>query len=335
MPPSFDKLSGCLLGQCVGDAFGYPVEGADSDECLDYLHRQMKPLWHNTVADLSHPFGQYTDDSQLARELLISLLECKGYDPDDYARRICYQFDNHLVIGPGLACHDAVRRIKAGVPLDLAGCPPPQAGNGTAMRAAPIGMLYHDRPKEMIRVARQQGWITHRDPRCDAGSIAIAGAVALALHGSASPDSFCNQLTEWMSEADPAFASYVRELPTIVSVRPEDALIWINRAGKEEGYVDHWPGISPFVVSSVLWSLYAFLHSPDDYYASIWTSIAVGGDVDSTAAMTGAISGAYVGASALPQHLLDQLHDHNHWRATDLLSLCHRAEQFQNRSAGH
>jgi ADP-ribosylglycohydrolase len=44
----------------------------------------------------------------------------------------------------------------------------------------------------------------------------------------------------------------------------------------------------------VLWSLYSFLRSPEDYWETVCTAIAVGGDVDTTAAMAGAVSGAYL-----------------------------------------
>jgi ADP-ribosylglycohydrolase len=325
MPVSLDKFTGCLLGQCLGDALGYPVEGCPAHECLDYLHRQMKPLWFDRQVDLVHPFGQYTDDSQMARELLVSLAADPEFNPDNYVARLRPLFQSGRAIGPGIACIDAMRRIEAGVPWQEAGCPAPQAGNGTAMRAAPVGMMFCDRPIEMIRLAREQGWITHRDPRCDAGSIAIAGAVALALNGQVEPAEFCGRLCEWMSEADAEFGQLVAELPDMLDKTPAEVAQWASSAGKPRGYVDHWPGISPFVIGTVLWSLYCFLKTPDDYYVSVWASIAVGGDVDTTAAITGAISGAYNGQRALPRHMLTKLHDHGIWRLADLESLCEAA----------
>lgn len=330
MKVSLDKLSGCLLGECLGDALGYPVEGCSSDECLDYLHSHLLPMWHGLEFDSRHPFGQYTDDSQMARELLASLVAKPSFDPDDYITRLRPLFDQHLAIGPGIACLDAMRRIARGVPWHEAGCPPPQAGNGTAMRAAPVGMMHLHDPETMLRIAQQQGWITHRDPRCDGGSVAIAGAVALALNGECVPQKFCDQLAVWMDHSHREFADLVRQLPHHLAAKPEEAVYWIARAGKSDSYVDSWPGISPFVVSTVLWSLYSFLRTPDDYFASIWTSIGVGGDVDTTAAITGAISGAYNGKSALPVHLLEQLHDHGEWRLKELEALCVKAHQSGN-----
>jgi ADP-ribosylglycohydrolase len=327
MHVEYDKFAGCLLGQCLGDALGYPVEGAPPLECLNYLRLQVEPLWRGETIASPYPFGQYTDDSQMARELLISLEANPDFDPQDYVARLRPLFDKRLVIVPGLACLDAMHRIARGARWQDAGCPPPQAGNGTAMRAAPVGMMYHKRPKELIRIARQQGWITHRDSRCDAGSIAVAGAVALALEDRVDARPFCEQLAAWMTEANREFAEYVSKLHKRVSQQPEAALRWIARAGKPKDHVDSWPGVSPFVITTVLWCLYSFLRTPDDYFASLWTSIAVGGDVDTTAAITGAISGAYNGRTAFPTHLLAKLHDHGAWGIHQLDTLCSRAYQ--------
>ncbi|WP_082218394.1 ADP-ribosylglycohydrolase family protein [Kamptonema formosum] len=50
-----------------------------------------------------YPFGQYTDDSQLARELLESYLACGRFDPSDYARRIAAIFAENRIVGRGRA----------------------------------------------------------------------------------------------------------------------------------------------------------------------------------------------------------------------------------------
>jgi len=51
------------------------------------------------------------------------------------------------------------------------------------------------------------------------------------------------------------------------------------------------------------------------------TAIQVGGDVDTTAAMTGAISGAYLGLEALPRHLVARVNDHGAWGFDELVRL--------------
>jgi ADP-ribosylglycohydrolase len=88
-------------------------------------------------------------------------------------------------------------------------------------------------------------------------------------------------------------------------------------------YADSWLGISAFVTPSLAWSLYAFLRTPDDYWATICTAIGVGGDTDTMAAMAGAMSGARLGVDVLPADLVSKLHDRGDWKAPELVALAH------------
>jgi ADP-ribosylglycohydrolase len=195
------------------------------------------------------------------------------------------------------------------------------------MRAGPIGLLYHGEPAGLIQAAHDQGRITHQDPRCSAGAIAIAGAVSLAVQGGEiETKGFLAQLCEWVGTLNVSTGEAVEHLAEWGALAPEEAAILIAKAGSPD-FLDAWQGISPFVTGSVLWSLYSFLRSPDDYWETICTAIAVGGDVDTTAAMAGAISGAYLGLDALPSNLTHHLNDQGHWRFPDLVDLaetCHR-----------
>jgi ADP-ribosylglycohydrolase len=112
-----------------------------------------------------------------------------------------------------------------------------------------------------------------------------------------------------------------------VDLPAKEAAPLIASVGRTPDYVDGWQGISPFVTSSVLWSLYSFLRSPEDYWETVCTAIAVGGDVDTTAAMAGAISGAYLGMQAIPRRLARCLTDRGTWDFAELVELayeCHR-----------
>ena len=102
---------------------------------------------------------------------------------------------------------------------------------------------------------------------------------------------------------------------------PEAAARRLHEAGLESSYAGRWGGISGYVVPSVAWSLYAFLRTPDDYWATVCTAIGVGGDTDTMAAMAGALSGARLGAGALPPALLARLTDRGQWGVGDLTKL--------------
>jgi len=322
--PRKEQFSGCLVGQCLGDALGFPVEGALPAVCSRYVDEYLRS---GQVPDGSRgvfPFGQYTDDSQLARELMQSYASCARFDPSDYAARIAAIFSENRIVGRGRATDEAARRLACGVPWDESGTPSPSAGNGSAMRAGPIGLLFFDDPNGLLRAAVDQGRITHKDARCSAGAVAIAGAVALAVqYETVDTTAFVSQLCEWTAPLEQVVASGVAQLDDWIALPPEEAVTRISGVGLAPNYSDGWQGISPFVIGSVLWSLYSFLRSPHDYWETICTAIAVGGDVDTTAAMAGAISGAYVGLESIPEKFAHRVTDQGIWGFGQLLDLAH------------
>jgi ADP-ribosylglycohydrolase len=326
--PGEERYSGSLIGQCLGDALGFVVEGESPEVCREYVEGTLKAGRAGERNRDPFPFGQYSDDSQLARELLQSYAARGRFDPRDYAHRIAMIFVEDRIVGRGRATQQAAWRLAAGVPWEEAGTPSPSAGNGSAMRAGPIGLLFFDDPEKMARAAHDQGRITHRDPRCSAGAIAIAGAVTLAVrHEKIEAGPFLSQLADWAAPIEESVATGLRQLAGWMHLLPEEAAVLISGGGQNPDYPDGWQGISPFVTTSVLWSLYSFLRSPKDYWETVCTAIAVGGDVDTTAAMSGAISGAYLGLDEIPGQLARRVTDQGTWGFDELVGLarlCHR-----------
>ncbi|MCB9891419.1 MAG: ADP-ribosylglycohydrolase family protein [Planctomycetes bacterium] len=318
------RIRGCLVGQALGDAFGFPVEGYGPDVCRPYADAHLGPDATLPRGRSPFPFGQITDDTQLARELVLSYVQQHTFDPADYARRIAVLFEQERVVGRGLATEEAAQRLQCGVPWNEAGTPAPSAGNGSAMRAAPIGIFFHADGAQRARTACEQSQITHRDPRCLAGSVAIAEATALALRGDVPLEAWPSVIAGAMIPIDPGFAACVADLARWVQLEPDEAAARIARAGLPNDHEDDWRGISPFVVGSVTWSLYAFLKSPEDPLRALHVAIAVGGDVDTTAAMTGAIAGAHLGLAAWPSELTRHIQDQGAWRETEWLELADR-----------
>jgi ADP-ribosylglycohydrolase len=314
-----DQYVGCLIGQCLGDALGFVMEGQPTDRCMKYVEVTLR------TQDLAQmKWGQYSDDSQLARELILSYVSRRVFDYQDYAHRIARIFSEGRAIGEGAGTGRAARRLIRGVPLEEAGEPPPYAGNGSAMRAAPIGLIYYDKPERLIQASHDQSRITHRDKRCSGGAIAIAGAVALALTlTQLRAETFCPKLAEWVAPYDAVLAdSLTRQMRDWLELEPMEALPEISVVGLTDTQLNEgWIGISPFVTSSVLWSLYSFLRTPEDYWQSICTAISSGGDVDTTAAMSGAMAGARVGIKRIPRAWALRLTDSGEWGYYDLVEL--------------
>jgi len=335
MLPRKDQYSGCLIGQCLGDALGFVVEGFSPQACKRYIEDILRTGQTIDFGHFPFLFGQYSDDSQLARELMQSYEERRKFDPTDYAERIKLIFAEKRIVAFGYSTKEAAKKLAQGVSWEESGTPAPSAGNGSAMRAAPIGLFFFDDPQTLVQAAHNQGRITHTDPRCSAGAVAISGAIALALQNEAiDAGSFISTLAEWTSVVDARFASELKKLVEWLPKPPEEAATFIVNAGFDAEYIDddEWKGMSAYVISSVLWSLYSFLKTPDDYWETICTAIGVGGDVDTTAAMAGAVSGAHLGISAIPARLTGYLNDRGTWKLDKLVELAHRCYDIKMHS---
>ena len=93
-----NKLLGCLFGGAVGDTFGGPYEFKlrDSYEITENMEYN---------GNFGLKAGSYTDDTSTMLCLLMSLLECNGFDNMDQIEKYeqtkthclttCQRFRNH------------------------------------------------------------------------------------------------------------------------------------------------------------------------------------------------------------------------------------------------
>jgi ADP-ribosylglycohydrolase len=328
VPLPFEFGAGCLVAQGLGDALGFLVEGQPPAICHEFVNTALAEPDPPSGIRSGFAFGQYSDDTQLARELGLSLVACGGWDPNDFAQRVGRLFAENIIVGRGQATQAAAHRILAGTPWGEAGEPSPSAGNGAAMRAAPVGLFFTD-PAERLWVADEQARVTHLDPRSRAAAILVADVVALALHDG------------WQGGLDGLawLASRVQALdPTLAHCLAVEMPRWLQQAGEPAAEIacaadpplgsahhfERWQGISPFAIPSVLYALYAFLSAPLQPEDVLARSVAVGGDVDTVAAMAGAMTGARSGLSGLGPRLTrwaGRLTDQGYFGATHLAGL--------------
>jgi ADP-ribosylglycohydrolase len=133
---SKDRFLGCLLGCAVGDALGAPHEGlwAESVPSAEVLLTGFMEVE-------GYSLGQYTDDTQLSVATVESIVECRDISYPHIARQIARLWKNQSVIGPGGACTRAATTFLKTGDWTTCGAPVGQAGNGTAMRTAVVGIL--------------------------------------------------------------------------------------------------------------------------------------------------------------------------------------------------
>jgi ADP-ribosylglycohydrolase len=322
-------LAGCLLGQALGDALGFVVEAQPPEAARQYVDDYLLAGRAGELAHPEFPFGQYSDDTQLARELVLSFVDARGWDPELFSRRLAAIFAEDRDVGAGPATRAAAMRLLSGVHWTRSGTPAPYAGNGSAMRAAPLGVLFGTDDRAMLRAAQEQSQITHQDSRCAAGSLAVAGAVSLAVaRYPVEHDQFLCAVADLAGRADQSVATAIRNLRGWTHLPPAEAACRLHSERLDPDYAEDWRGVSAFVIPSVVWSLYAFIRTPDDYWTTLCTAIGVGGDTDTMAAIAGAISGARLGSGALPAPLVRRVHDRDGWGFEQLIDLARHAARL-------
>jgi ADP-ribosyl-[dinitrogen reductase] hydrolase len=279
-------MCNALLGCAVGDALGVPFETklANYEPLVAWDGKSFLGSDHHGLGP-----GMYSDDTQMSLMVAESLIENKGFNPEDLASRYVDWIVSKRARGYGKTTLFAIQNLLQGKSYKESGIAG-SYGNGTAMRAAPFGVFFRDDPQTLIKVAKIDSAITHASEEAEAGSLAIALASAAACNGTTS--TLLDQLWEVLPESKTKSAVYsLDSLLDSPYITAEQALRLIGTKGD--------------VRQTVPAALYCFLKF-DNYHDAVLAAIKAGGDTDTTAAIVGALFGAKLGAKGI-DHDLAQL----------------------------
>jgi ADP-ribosylglycohydrolase len=237
--------------------------------------------------------------------LAQSLLGVAGLDTDEAARKFSSRFGWRLRFwllglpaGIGLATLRAIVKLWIGFPPRLSGVY--SAGNGPAMRAALLGVCHGDDPARMRALARAATRITHTDPRAEHGALAVALAAHLAAAGGdVEPADYARKLRELLGSEGNGLAALADAVARSVSAG-ESAADYTARNGGASG-------VSGYMLHTIPAALHVWLAYQSDYRRAVATTVRLGGDSDTVAAIVGAIVGARVGREGIPPEWLRDL----------------------------
>jgi len=276
-----DKFAGCLLGLAIGDALGMPFEGMRGEVIRKRYGEVTEFLPARGLAA-----GQYTDDT----------LEKGHVDPEDVAQRFVGWFDAGDLRGIGRSCLEGILSVKRGISWRESGRRGKwAAGNGTAMRIAPVGLI----DSRDLKRLREDCWatsvITHNNPEAVAGATAVAYAIARLVSGEVDKEAFLPEIATFVGDSE--MARNLEQAQGLLSTGTptEEALAVLGTSG--------------YVVETGASALYCFLRTPGNFMTTVASAVKGGGDTDTIAAIAGAISGAYNGVASMPQHLVEQVED--------------------------
>lgn len=283
-----DKYLGCLIGSALGDAIGELAFRYPDQNRLKAAVRQAETL-------------HYTDDTAMALGLAQSLAERGVLDQEHLGRTFHRHFLNEpwrgyaggpptifqTVQGTGMSYVEAARRLFGG-----AG----SFGNGAAMRVAPLGLFFHDSP-DLYEQAAASAAVTHAHPVGRDGAAVQAMAVAQALELDAAKPFPQSAFLEGLLAG--ARTPEMREKLRLLG----DLLASAAPAAEAARAL----GRSVAVHESLPFALFAFLSHPQAYRDCLACAILNGGDRDTLGAMAGAVSGAYLGLTAIPPEWQEKL----------------------------
>lgn len=289
-----ERFRGCLLGGAVGDALGMPTEGYTAEEIRTRFGtiRDMLPApeghFHSGLQA-----GQFTDDTEETLLLAESMIEACGISPDRFADKLMawgsgWVLDERLNRGVGFTTRSAVENMLSGQSWKQSGLTLPTCGS--AMRAAPVGLLYHCDLSLVSRYADLQSLPTHCGAAARAGSVAVATGVALCL-GGFSKGMVLKMAVEQAGRLDRKFADRLNWAGSLLSLEPADALQAI--------------GTSPLASETVMAAFYCYLKFEPEEGLAVASSC--GGDTDSIASMAGSLYGAANGTAWIPERWLGPL----------------------------
>jgi ADP-ribosyl-[dinitrogen reductase] hydrolase len=287
-------LSG-LMGLCVGDALGVPVEFTSRAERIKSPVTTM--LGYGTW---NQPPGTWSDDSSLSFCLAECL--CRGYSLDAIANSFwrwykeAYWTPRGDVFDIGQTTHTAIMRLKQGVvPHQAGGKVENSNGNGSLMRILPMAYCHRNLTLgELLARVHDVSAITHAHARSQmACGIYISIAVAL-LEGA---------------DLQTAYLQGLQDIQTIYSMRefllekPHFGRIFSGEIAKLPVEEINSGG---YVIDTLESSLWCLLNS-SSYSEAVLKAVNLGGDTDTTAAVTGGLAGIYYGVENIPKQWMNQI----------------------------
>jgi len=274
-----ERVVGTILGGAIGDGWGSPFEGS--------VPRGLVAVPDELVV---------SDDTQLTIATCEAIIECGRVDPERIAARFVLWFRAGRLRGLGASTLKALRDLDSGAHWALSGAKgEPAAGNGAAMRAAPLAFPVDPRDEAQRRTLRDVCRITHHHDEAYVGALAVALATRLA----GSPGYVLANLLVDVAGFLPD--SQVR-----------DRIVRFASFGDDVSpfrIADSW-GSSGFVAESVPLAIFAAREIQRLPFTDVvQRAIEAGGDTDTIGSIAGQIAGAAVGFSGLPIALVARLRD--------------------------
>ncbi|ABR47302.1 ADP-ribosylation/Crystallin J1 [Alkaliphilus metalliredigens QYMF] len=296
-----NKIRGTMISLAIGDAIGSHLEGQYSKEI-----EQISHFLKGEKTAISLNTTNITESTILFSE---SLIINQGFHPEDFANRLIRS--PIIPIGKTMSAFVSNYRdrrmfwYESGVA---------SAGNGAAIRCAPVALIHYGDFEGLKFVAGIQAFITHNDQMALASSILMNTALAHLLNTEPYTLDRKEEKLKFLEVCAKGIKGIETQLyPSNHSDEVANLYIRLARDLPEalevdmgiEAFKNRW-GTGAYALESIPLALYLFLKSPDDYEKILKDSLMCNRP-DALSSLTLMLAGAYLGFSNIPKGYLQKL----------------------------
>ena len=259
-------------------------------------HSALKPASDRITVAPFHSFDHIGAEHTL---LVAQTLLSESNDPARFQRILASKLRwwfAALPAGVGLATARACIKLWLGFPSDKAAVQ--SAGSGPAMRSAIIGAYFardFERRRSFVLASSR---LTHCSWQAEAAALAVAECAAYAATQFERPNStFIDRVRNLSSQAE--WQNGIDQVERALNERLPVRELAI-RLGLENG-------VTGYSIHVVLVAMYSWLFHWRDFRTALISVLDCGGDTDTAGAIAGAIAGAAVTRSGIPNEWTSQL----------------------------
>ena len=275
---AWHSLEGLSTGDALGDQ--YFIEENDAIQQIS-MRMLPKGLW------------KYTDDTLMSASIVDVLRQHGEIDQDELSK----SFVDHLDMSRGYGA-GALRQLieiqngenwKKLTYERYGGMG--SAGNGSAMRVAPIGAYFHDDLDKVVEQARLSSEVTHTNREAIAGAttIALASAIACQCRNKAKPtrQEFIRKILPHIPKSEMLNKLYqAYNLPKTASVQ-----LAVSALGN---------GKNLLAIDTVPFAIWCASGNLDDFEEAFWITLSGLGDRDTNCAIVCGIVACSVDIGGIP-----------------------------------
>jgi ADP-ribosyl-[dinitrogen reductase] hydrolase len=264
------RARAAFLGVAVGDALGATTEFLTPEEIR---HRYGV---HDRIVGggwLHLRPGKVTDDTEMSLCIARAVTDAGGWTVHGIAQEFV-RWMKGKPVDLGATCRRGIRDYLLKGQLET---PPNEwdAGNGAAMRVAPVALCTLGDEEEMARCAVAQAHITHNHPLSDAACIGLGRMVHRAVLGATRER--LHETAHDLCAREPRFR-------------------FEPYRGEASGYV-----------ADTMRTVFHHFFATASFRDCLVATVNQGGDADTAGAIAGMLAGAHYGSDAIPPRWLRKL----------------------------